>query len=138
MYINEYSENSTEETEETEENNTEETVEDILKHIELYDNLKGYMYNMYLDDVVLNSLNCCDLIEYIKREDVEWVKSVKEYKSERRRECDNKKWEERYKEEIVEIGRIISKYIQSRKELRRIESYRDEKNLIDFIYSYSA
>jgi hypothetical protein len=68
---------------------------------------------------------------YINREDIEWVETEKEYISERRKECNNEAWEEEYREDIRNIKRIIDRYSI------RIESWRDEKNLLDFIYSYS-
>jgi hypothetical protein len=126
-----------EEFEENEENEENEEV-DPLKHMELFEEIKGYLYKVYIDDIILNSLNCCDLSMYINREeDIEWVKSNKEYISEKRKECQNEKWEEEYRKDIRIIENIIDRYMKSNKELKRRVSWRDEKNLIDFIYSYS-
>jgi hypothetical protein len=109
---------------------------DPLKSMELYEEIKGYLYKVYIDDIILKNLNCCDLSMYINREeDIKWVESKKEYISEKRIECEDERWEEEYREDIRNIKRIIDRYIS--KESKRRESWRDEKNLLDFIYSYS-
>jgi hypothetical protein len=119
-----------------EENGEEENGEvDPLKSMELYEEIKGYLYKMYIEDIILKNLNCCDLSMYINREeDIKWVESKKEYLSEKRIECEDERWEEEYREDIRNIKRIIDRYS---KESKRRESWRDEKNLLDFIYSYS-
>jgi hypothetical protein len=107
---------------------------DPLKSMELYEEIKGYLYKVYIDDIILKNLNCCDLSMYINREeDIKWVESKKEYISEKRIECEDERWEEEYREDIRNIKRIIDRYSSK----KRRESWRDEKNLLDFIYSYS-
>jgi hypothetical protein len=129
---------SLEEYEEDEEEDGEEEGKeevDPLKSMELYEEIKGYLYKVYIDDIILKNLNCCDLSMYINREeDIKWVESKKEYLSEKRIECEDERWEEEYREDIRNIKRIIDRYS---KESKRRESWRDEKNLLDFIYSYS-
>jgi hypothetical protein len=125
-YVEEYGEYGEEEEEEEEE-------VDPLKSMELYEEIKGYLYKVYIDDIILKNLNCCDLSVYINREeDIKWVESKKEYLSEKRIECEDERWEEEYREDIRNIKRIIDRYSKKRR-----ESWRDEKNLLDFIYSYS-
>jgi hypothetical protein len=112
--------------------------ENPLKHMDLYEEIKVYLSNVFIDDIILNSLNCCDLSMYLNREeDIEWVESKKEYISEKRIECSNDRWEAEYIDDIRNIKSIIDRY--SRKNnLNRRESRRDDKNLLDFIYSYSS
>ena len=115
----------------------DEQEENPLTHMELYEEIKVYLSNVFIGDVILNNLNCCDLSMYINRkEDIEWVDSKKEYMSEKRIECSNDRWEDEYIDDIRNIKSIIDRY--SRKNnLNRRESRRDDKNLLDFIYSYS-
>jgi hypothetical protein len=116
----------------------DEQEENPLTHMELYEEIKVYLSNVFIGDVILNNLNCCDLSMYINRkEDIEWVDSKKEYMSEKRIECSNDRWEDEYIDDIRNIKSIIDRY--SRKNnLNRRESRRDDKNLLDFIYSYSS
>jgi hypothetical protein len=116
----------------------DEQEENPLTYMELYEEIKVYLSNVFIGDVILNNLNCCDLSMYINRkEDIEWVDSKKEYMSEKRIECSNDRWEDEYIDDIRNIKSIIDRY--SRKNnLNRRESRRDDKNLLDFIYSYSS